>query len=73
MLLALETSCDETAAAVLTGVGELRSSIIASQAELHNRYGGVVPEVASRSHLESVGAVVTAALEQAGARLEEID
>ena len=73
MLLALETSCDETAAAVLTGVGDLRSSIIASQAELHNRYGGVVPEVASRSHLESVSAVVTAALEQAGTRLADLD
>lgn len=73
MLLALETSCDETAAAVLAGVGDLRSSIIASQAELHNRYGGVVPEVASRSHLESVGAVVAEALEQAGTRLDELD
>jgi len=73
VLLALETSCDETAAAVLAGTGDLRASVVASQADLHNRYGGVVPEVASRSHLESVSAVVRRALAKAGARVEEMD
>lgn len=73
MLLALETSCDETAAAVLAGVGDLRASVIASQAELHNRYGGVVPEVASRSHLEAVSAVVAQALAEANVSLDEIE
>ena len=52
MILGIETSCDETAAAVITADGQVLSSIVASQAELHARYGGVVPEVASRRHLE---------------------
>ena len=56
MILGVETSCDETAAALVTGDGEVRSNVVASQAELHARYGGVVPEVASRRHLELVGA-----------------
>ena len=66
MILGLETSCDETAAAVVTADGEIRSNVVASQAELHARYGGVVPEVASRRHLELVSPVVREALEQAG-------
>ena len=53
-VLGIETSCDETAAAVVTGDGAVLSSIVASQAELHARFGGVVPEVASRRHLELV-------------------
>ena len=48
MILGLETSCDETAAALVTDDGEIRANVVASQAELHARYGGVVPEVASR-------------------------
>ena len=55
MILGIETSCDETAAAVVHADGSVLSSIVASQAELHARYGGVVPEVASRRHLELVG------------------
>ena len=54
MILALETSCDETAAALITDEGEIAANVIASQADLHARYGGVVPEVASRRHLELV-------------------
>jgi len=54
LILAIETSCDETAAALITREGSIRSSIVASQAELHARFGGVVPEVASRRHLELV-------------------
>jgi N6-L-threonylcarbamoyladenine synthase len=73
VILALETSCDETAAAVVDGDGRLLSSIVSSQAELHERYGGVVPEIASRRHLELVGPVVREALEVAGAPLERIE
>jgi N6-L-threonylcarbamoyladenine synthase len=73
VILALETSCDETAAAVVTGEGEIRSNIVASQAELHARYGGVVPEVASRRHLELVTPVVREALREAETDLDAID
>ena len=73
MILGLETSCDETAAAVVTEEGEILSSIVASQSELHARFGGVVPEIASRRHLELVSPVVHEALDGAGTTLEEID
>lgn len=73
MILALETSCDETAAAVVTGDGRLVSSIVSSQAALHARYGGVVPEVASRRHLELVTPAVREALAEAGLALEEVE
>jgi N6-L-threonylcarbamoyladenine synthase len=73
VILGLETSCDETAAALVTGDGEVRASVVASQAELHARYGGVVPEVASRRHLELVEPVVREALGQAGAGLEDLE
>ncbi len=72
MILALETSCDETAAAVLDG-GRVLSSVVSSQAALHERYGGVVPEIASRRHLELVGPVVREALEEAGVRLDGVE
>ncbi|HJU47989.1 MAG TPA: tRNA (adenosine(37)-N6)-threonylcarbamoyltransferase complex transferase subunit TsaD, partial [Gaiellaceae bacterium] len=72
-VLAIETSCDETAAAVLGAAGEVRSSVVASQAELHARYGGVVPEVASRRHLELVSPVVREALEAAGTSLDGVE
>jgi len=71
-LLALETSCDDTCAAVVEGRRVL-SSIVSSQAALHERYGGVVPEVASRHHIELVNAAIAAALEDAGTGLDEID
>ena len=72
-VLAIETSCDETAAAVVDDGCVVRSSVVSSQAELHARYGGVVPEVASRRHLELVGLVVREALSEAQAGLGEID
>jgi N6-L-threonylcarbamoyladenine synthase len=72
-ILALETSCDETAAALVTEDGEIRANVVASQAELHARYGGVVPEVASRRHLELVLPVIREAQEQAGATLDDVD
>jgi len=72
VILALETSCDDTCAALVTERGEVRANVISSQG-VHDRYGGVVPEIASRHHLELVGAVVDDALEQAGASLPELD
>ncbi len=72
MILGLETSCDETAAALLEG-GTIRSSVVSSQADLHARFGGVVPEVASRRHLELVMPVVREALGEADASLDDVD
>jgi N6-L-threonylcarbamoyladenine synthase len=73
VILALETSCDETAAAVVTPAGEILSNVVASQADLHARYGGVVPEIASRRHLELVTPVVREALREAGVELGALD
>jgi N6-L-threonylcarbamoyladenine synthase len=73
MILGLETSCDETAAALVTRAGEIRSNVVSSQAELHARYGGVVPEVASRRHLELVSPVLREALGDAGATLDDVE
>jgi N6-L-threonylcarbamoyladenine synthase len=73
VILGIETSCDETAAAVVSEGGEVLASIVSSQADLHARFGGVVPEVASRRHLELVAPVVHAALESADVSLDEID
>jgi N6-L-threonylcarbamoyladenine synthase len=73
VILALETSCDDTCAAVVTRDGETRSNVIASQGLLHARYGGVVPEIASRHHLELIDAVTGDALERAGTDFEQID
>jgi N6-L-threonylcarbamoyladenine synthase len=73
VILALETSCDDTCAAVVTGAGEVRSNVVASQGLMHARYGGVVPEIASRHHVELIDAVTSDALERAGARLEEME
>jgi tRNA N6-adenosine threonylcarbamoyltransferase len=72
VILALETSCDETAAAVITPGGEILANVVSSQADLHARYGGVVPEVASRRHLELVTPVVREALVEAKATLEDV-
>src|SRR6266403_4048092 len=73
MILALETSCDETSAAVVTADGDVRANVVSSQAELHARFGGVVPEVASRRHLELISPVVREALARAEASLEDVD
>jgi len=72
MILALETSCDDTCAAVITPDGRILSNVISSQG-VHARYGGVVPEIASRHHLELIGAVIDDALERAGASLGRIE
>jgi N6-L-threonylcarbamoyladenine synthase len=73
VILALETSCDETAAAVVSEDGQILSSVVSSQAELHDRYGGVVPEIASRRHLELVAPVVREALERAQVTFDDVD
>jgi N6-L-threonylcarbamoyladenine synthase len=73
VILGIETSCDDTCAAVVTGDGAIRSNVIASQGLLHARYGGVVPEIASRHHLELVDAVTRDALARAGTEIDEID
>jgi N6-L-threonylcarbamoyladenine synthase len=72
VILAIETSCDDTCAAVVDLELVIRSSIRSSQSELHERFGGVVPEVASRRHLELVGPVIEAALDDAGVTLDDI-
>jgi len=72
-ILGIESSCDETAAAVVADGREILSSVVASQVEIHRKYGGVVPELASREHLRHIVPVVREALERAGLRLEDID
>jgi N6-L-threonylcarbamoyladenine synthase len=73
LTLGIETSCDETAAAVLEGDRKILTNVIYSQAEIHQQYGGVVPEVASRDHLRKISLVVNEALEKAEVKLSEID
>ena len=72
-ILAIETSCDETAAAVISDGRVIRSNIVASQIDLHAQYGGVFPEVASRAHAEAISAVVAQAMSEAGARYADLD
>ncbi len=73
VILAIESSCDETAAAVVRNGREVKSNIISSQIDLHTLYGGVVPEIASRKHIEKINQVIEAALAEAKVSLEEID
>jgi N6-L-threonylcarbamoyladenine synthase len=73
LILGLETSCDDTCAALVTRGGEVLSNVVASQGLLHERYGGVVPEIASRQHLEVIDSVVDDALERAGATLADVE
>src|SRR4051812_48039597 len=72
MILAIETSCDDTCAALVTREGEIRANVISSQG-IHDRYGGVVPEVAARHHLELANAVVDDALARAETSLDDVD
>ncbi len=73
LILCIESSCDETAAAVIRDGREVLSNIVASQVDVHARYGGVVPELASRRHVEAISVVINAALETAGVDLAEIE
>jgi N6-L-threonylcarbamoyladenine synthase len=72
-VLGIESSCDETAAAVVDGDGCLLGDVLHSQVTIHAPYGGIVPELASRSHLRNIGPIVDAALEQAGVELDSLD
>jgi N6-L-threonylcarbamoyladenine synthase len=72
-ILGIESSCDETAAAVVADGREVLSSVVASQIDIHRKYGGVVPELASREHLRQIVPVVREAIAQAGMKLEEVD
>jgi N6-L-threonylcarbamoyladenine synthase len=72
-ILGIESSCDETAAAVVVDGCRILSSVVASQIDIHRKYGGVVPELASREHLRQIVPVVREAMEQAGLRFEELD
>ncbi len=72
-ILAIETSCDETSAAVVRNGREVLSNIISSQIDIHKKFGGVVPEVASRKHLENISPVIDEALQSAGVTLKDID
>jgi N6-L-threonylcarbamoyladenine synthase len=72
LILGLETSCDDCCAAVLSADGEIRANVISSQG-VHDQYGGVVPEIASRQHLELIGHVIDDALATAGATLDDVD
>lgn len=72
-ILAIESSCDETAAAVVKNGREVLSNVISSQIDLHTLYGGVVPEIASRKHIEAIDGVITQALQEAGLTLQDMD
>jgi len=72
-ILGIETSCDETAAAVVADGSRIKSSVVASQSKLHAKYGGVVPEIASRAHLKKITPVICEALEQANVTKDDID
>ena len=73
LILAIESSCDETAAAIMENDQRLLANVINSQIDLHGKYGGVVPELASRKHLEDIYPVVDRALHEAGVTLDQID
>ena len=73
VILGIETSCDETAAAVVMGGNDVLSSVVATQIDLHARYGGVVPEIASRAHVEAMNVVIRQAVSQSGVPIERID
>lgn len=73
LILAIETSCDETSAAVIENGKRILSNVVASQVEIHKKYGGIVPEVASRKHIEVIAAVVKEALDKAKVPLKKID
>ena len=73
LTLAIETSCDETSVAVIKNGREVLSNTISSQIEIHKRFGGVVPEVASRKHLESINKIIETSLKEADVTLDDVD
>ena len=73
LIMAIESSCDETACAIVKNGREVLSNVVASQIKTHAKYGGVIPEIAAREHLETINPVITEAIEQAGINPEQID
>ncbi|MFH1826142.1 MAG: tRNA (adenosine(37)-N6)-threonylcarbamoyltransferase complex transferase subunit TsaD, partial [bacterium] len=73
IILAIETSCDETSAAVIRDGGEILSNIISTQVEFHKKYGGIVPEIASRKHIEVINPIIQEALDKAKVTFKNID
>ncbi|MEL6714339.1 MAG: tRNA (adenosine(37)-N6)-threonylcarbamoyltransferase complex transferase subunit TsaD, partial [Planctomycetota bacterium] len=73
LVLGIESSCDETAAAVVRGGREILSSVVKSQAAMHATFGGVVPELAGRAHLDDIQPAIDEALEEAGVTLDDVD
>ena len=73
LILGLESSCDETAAAVIKNGRTVLSNVISSQIDIHKEYGGVVPEIASRKHIERINTVIEEALKEAGVGLKDLD
>ncbi|HHQ0017603.1 TPA: tRNA (adenosine(37)-N6)-threonylcarbamoyltransferase complex transferase subunit TsaD, partial [Listeria monocytogenes] len=73
LILGIESSCDETAASVVKNGNEIISSVVASQIESHKRFGGVVPEIASRHHVEQITLVIEEALKQANVTMDDLD
>ena len=71
--LGIETSCDETSVAVVADGREALSNVISSQIDIHTKFGGVVPEIASRHHLQNINEVLELAVKEAGVKLEEVD
>lgn len=73
IILAIESSCDETSSAIVKNGREVLSNVINSQIEIHKNYGGVVPEIASRNHIENINLVVKESIKKANIKLEDID
>ena len=73
IVLGIESSCDETAASIVQNGKDILSSVVASQIDTHHKYGGVVPELASRMHVEAITPVVDEAIKKANIKLEDID
>jgi N6-L-threonylcarbamoyladenine synthase len=72
-ILGIDTSCDDTSIAVVADGTTILSNVVASQFDVHHRYGGVVPELACRKHIEAIGPVYQSALDEAGLRLADLD
>ncbi len=73
LIMAIESSCDETACAIVKGGREVISNVVASQIKIHEEYGGVIPEIAAREHLEAINVVIDEAFKQAGVGVNERD
>ena len=73
LVLCIESSCDETSAAVIRDGSEMLSNVVASQVDVHSRFGGVVPELASRKHVEAISVVINTAMQEAGVTVDQLE